>query len=300
MLGPDTRVILQLLEVTPALGALSGVKMELDDCAFPLLDSVVCTDDANVAFGDADVALLVGAMPRKDGMERKDLLSANGGIFKPQGQAIAKNAKKDVKVLVVGNPANTNALIAMNNAAGIDPRQFTAMTRLDHNRAMSQLAMRVNRPVSSIKKMTVWGNHSTTQYPDLSHCEVDGKPAKSLVNDEAWINDTFIPTVAKRGAAVIKARGASSAASAANAAIDHVRSWALGTAPGDWVSMSVPSDGSYGVPEGLVSSFPCTCAGGNYQIVKGLEIDAYSRTKIDASVAELQEECDAVKALGLI
>jgi malate dehydrogenase len=300
MLGPDTRVILQLLEVTPALGALSGVKMELDDCAFPLLDSVVCTDDANVAFGDADVALLVGAMPRKDGMERKDLLSANGGIFKPQGQAIAKNAKKDVKVLVVGNPANTNALIAMNNAAGIDPRQFTAMTRLDHNRAMSQLAMRVNRPVSSIKKMTVWGNHSTTQYPDLSHCEVDGKPAKSLVNDDVWINDTFIPTVAKRGAAVIKARGASSAASAANAAIDHVRSWALGTAPGDWVSMSVPSDGSYGVPEGLVSSFPCTCAGGNYQIVKGLEIDAYSRTKIDASVAELQEERDAVKALGLI
>ena len=300
MLGPDTRVILQLLEVTPALGALSGVKMELDDCAFPLLDSVVCTDDANVAFGDADVALLVGAMPRKDGMERKDLLSANGGIFKPQGQAIAKNAKKDIKVLVVGNPANTNALIAMNNATGIDPRQFTAMTRLDHNRAMSQLAMRVNRPVSSIKKMTVWGNHSTTQYPDLSHCEVDGKPAKSLVNDDVWINDTFIPTVAKRGAAVIKARGASSAASAANAAIDHVRSWALGTAPGDWVSMSVPSDGSYGVPEGLVSSFPCTCAGGNYQIVKGLEIDAYSRTKIDASVAELQEERDAVKALGLI
>ena len=300
MLGPDTRVILQLLEVTPALGALSGVKMELDDCAFPLLDDVVCTDDANVAFGDADVALLVGAMPRKDGMERKDLLSANGGIFKPQGQAIAKNAKKDIKVLVVGNPANTNALIALNNAAGIDPRQFTAMTRLDHNRGMSQLAMRVNRPVSSIKKMTVWGNHSTTQYPDLSHCEVDGKPAKSLVNDDAWINDTFIPTVAKRGAAVIKARGASSAASAANAAIDHIRSWALGTAPGDWVSMSVPSDGSYGVPEGLVSSFPCTCAGGNYQIVKGLEIDAYSRAKIDASVAELQEERDAVKALGLI
>ena len=300
MLGPDTRVILQLLEVTPALGALSGVKMELDDCAFPLLDDVVCTDDANVAFGDADVALLVGAMPRKDGMERKDLLSANGGIFKPQGQAIAKNAKKDIKVLVVGNPANTNALIALNNAAGIDPRQFTAMTRLDHNRAMSQLAMRINRPVSSIKKMTVWGNHSTTQYPDLSHCEVDGKPAKSLVNDDAWINDTFIPTVAKRGAAVIKARGASSAASAANAAIDHIRSWVLGTTPGDWVSMSVPSDGSYGVPEGLVSSFPCTCAGGNYQIVKGLEIDAYSRAKIDASVAELQEERDAVRALGLI
>lgn len=300
MLGPDTKVILQLLEVTPALGALSGVKMELDDCAFPLLDSVVCTDDANVAFGDADVALLVGAMPRKDGMERKDLLSANGGIFKPQGEAIARSAKKDIKVLVVGNPANTNALIALNNAAGIDPRQFTAMTRLDHNRALSQLAMRVNRPVSSIKKMTVWGNHSTTQYPDLSHCEVDGKPAKSLVNDDVWINDTFIPTVAKRGAAVIKARGASSAASAANAAIDHIRSWALGTAPGDWVSMSVPSDGSYGVPEGLVSSFPCTCSGGKYQIVKGLEIDGYSRAKIDASVAELQEERDAVKALVLI
>lgn len=300
MLGPDSRIILQLLEVTPALGALSGVKMELDDCAFPLLDGVVCTDDANVAFGDADVALLVGAMPRKDGMERKDLLSANGGIFKPQGEAIAKNAKKDIKVLVVGNPANTNALIALNNAAGIDPRQFTAMTRLDHNRAMSQLAMRVNRPLSSITKMTVWGNHSTTQYPDLSHCEVDGKPAKSLVNDDTWINDTFIPTVAKRGAAVIKARGASSAASAANAAIDHVRSWALGTAPGDWVSMSVPSDGSYGVPEGLVSSFPCTCSGGKYEIVKGLEIDAYSRAKIDASVAELQEERHAVKALGLI
>ena len=300
MLGPDTRIILQLLEVTPALGALSGVKMELDDCAFPLLDGVVCTDDANVAFGDADVALLVGAMPRKDGMERKDLLSANGGIFKPQGEAIARNAKKDIKVLVVGNPANTNALIASNNAAGIDPRQFTAMTRLDHNRAMSQLAMRVNRPLSSITKMTVWGNHSTTQYPDLSHCEVDGKPAKSLVNDDAWINDTFIPTVAKRGAAVIKARGASSAASAANAAIDHVRSWALGTAPGDWVSMSVPSDGSYGVPEGLVSSFPCTCSGGKYEIVQGLEIDASSRAKIDASVAELQEERDAVKALGLI
>jgi len=300
MLGPNTKVILQLLEVTPALGALQGVKMELDDCAFPLLDGVVLTDDANVAFGDADVALLVGAMPRKDGMERKDLLSANGGIFKPQGQALAKNAKKDVKVLVVGNPANTNALIALNNAKEIDPRQFTAMTRLDHNRAVSQLSARVGSPVSSIKKMTIWGNHSTTQYPDLSHCEVDGKPAKVLVNDEKWIDETFIPTVAKRGAAVIKARGASSAASAANAAIDHVRSWALGTAAGDWVSMAVPSDGSYGVPEGLVSSFPCTCKDGRYEIVQGLDIDAYSRGKIDASVAELQEERDAVRALGLI
>lgn len=300
MLGPDTPVILQLLEVAPALGALGGVKMELDDCAFPLLRDVVVTDDPNVAFGDADVALLVGAMPRKDGMERKDLLSANGGIFKPQGQAIGKNAKKDVKVLVVGNPANTNALIALSNSSGVDPRQFTAMTRLDHNRAMSQLSARVGRPVASIKKMTVWGNHSTTQYPDLTHCEVDGKPAKSLVNDDKWIDETFIPTVAKRGAAVIKARGASSAASAANAAIDHIRSWALGTPAGDWVSMSVPSDGSYGVPEGLVSSFPCICSGGNYQIVQGLAIDDYSRAKIDASVAELNEERDAVRALGLI
>ncbi|MFM8506732.1 MAG: malate dehydrogenase [Actinomycetota bacterium] len=300
MLGPDTKVILQLLEVTPALGALQGVKMELDDCAFPLLDGVVLTDDANIAFGDADVALLVGAMPRKDGMERKDLLSANGGIFKPQGQAIAKNAKKDIKVLVVGNPANTNSLIALSNASGIDPRQFTAMTRLDHNRAVSQLAARVGKPVAAVRKMTIWGNHSTTQYPDLSHCVVDGKPAKSLVNDDKWIDETFIPTVAKRGAAVIKARGASSAASAANAAIDHVRSWVLGTPKGDWVSMAVPSDGSYGVPEGLVSSFPCTCKKGKYEIVQGLSIDDYSRAKIDASVAELQEERDAVRALGLI
>jgi malate dehydrogenase len=300
MLGPDTKVILQLLEVTPALGALNGVKMELDDCAFPLLSDVVMSDDPNVAFGDADVALLVGAMPRKDGMERKDLLSANGGIFKPQGQAIGRNAKKNVKVLVVGNPANTNALIALSHASGIDPRQFTAMMRLDHNRAISQLSAKLGKPVSSVKKMTVWGNHSTTQYPDLSYCEVDGKSAKSLVNDDAWIADTFIPTVAKRGAAVIKARGASSAASAANAAVDHVRSWVLGTPAGDWVSMAVPSDGSYGVPEGLVSSFPCTCANGEYRIVKDLPIDADSRARIDASVAELQEERDAVRALGLI
>ena len=300
MLGPDTKVILQLLEVTPALGALNGVKMELDDCAFPLLADVVMSDDPNIAFGDADVALLVGAMPRKDGMERKDLLSANGGIFKPQGQAIGRNAKKNVKVLVVGNPANTNALIALNHASGIDPRQFTAMMRLDHNRAISQLSAKLGKPVSSVKKMTVWGNHSTTQYPDLSYCEVDGKSAKQLVNDAAWINDTFIPTVAKRGAAVIKARGASSAASAANAAVDHVRSWALGTPAGDWVSMAVPSDGSYGVPEGLVSSFPCTCSGGDYRIVKDLPIDADSRMRIDASVTELKEERDAVRALGLI
>ena len=300
MLGPDTPVILQLLEVTPALGALEGVKMELDDCAFPPLVDIICTDKADVAFGDADIALLVGAMPRKDGMERADLLSANGGIFKPQGQAIAANAKKDVKVLVVGNPANTNALIAMNNAKGIDPGQFTAMTRLDHNRAVTQLAQKVGKPITSVKKMTIWGNHSTTQYPDLFHCEVDGKNAAALVNDQAWLDETFIPTVAKRGAAIIKARGLSSAASAANAAIDHVRSWVKGTAEGDWVSMAVPSDGSYGVPEGLISSFPCVCKNGKYEIVQGLEIDAYSRGKIDASVAELAEERDAVKQLGLI
>ena len=300
MLGPDTPVILQLLEVTPALGALGGVKMELDDCAFSPLVDVITTDDANVAFGDADIALLVGAMPRKDGMERSDLLSANGGIFKPQGAAISANAKKNIKVLVVGNPANTNSLIAMHNAPNIDPRQFTAMTRLDHNRAVSQLAQRVNKPVASIKKMTIWGNHSVTQYPDLFNCEVDGKNAAQLVNDQSWIEETYIPTVAKRGAAVIKARGLSSAASAANAAIDHIRDWVQGTPAGDWVSMSVPSDGSYGVPEGLISSFPCTCANGDYSIVQGLDIDAFSRARIDASVAELLEERDAVKELDLI
>ncbi|MGA0080497.1 MAG: malate dehydrogenase [Ilumatobacteraceae bacterium] len=300
MLGPDTPVILQLLEVTPALGALSGVKMELDDCAFGPLVDVVCTDDANVAFGDADIAMLVGAMPRKDGMERSDLLSANGGIFKPQGQAISANAKKNVKVLVVGNPANTNSLIAMNNAPNIDPRQFTAMTRLDHNRAVSQLAQKVGRPTTSVKKMTIWGNHSTTQYPDLFHAEVDGKNAAQLTNDQQWLEDTYIPTVAKRGAAVIKARGSSSAASAANAALEHIRSWVQGTPEGDWVSMAVPSDGSYGVPEGLISSFPCTCENGEYSIVQGLEIDAFSRARIDVSVAELAEERDAVRQLGLI
>ena len=298
--GPDQPVILQLLEITPALGALEGVKMELDDCAFPLLAGIVGTDNAETAFGDADAAFLVGAMPRKDGMERGDLLSANGGIFKPQGQALAAAAKKDVKVLVVGNPANTNALIAMNNAKGLDPRRFTAMTRLDHNRAVSQLAAKVGRPVSSIKKMTIWGNHSSTQYPDLFHCEVDGKNAAQMINDQAWLDGEFIPTVAKRGAAIIKARGLSSAASAANAAIDHMRSWALGTADGDWVSMAVPSDGSYGVPEGIISSFPCVCKNGEYTIVQGLDIDAYSRAKIDASVAELVEERDEVKKLGLI
>jgi malate dehydrogenase len=258
------------------------------------------TDDPNIAFGDTDIALLVGAMPRKEGMERSDLLSANGGIFKPQGAAISANAKKNIKVLVVGNPANTNAAIAMHNAKNIDPRQFTAMTRLDHNRAISQLAQRVGRPVSSIKKMTIWGNHSTTQYPDLFHCEVDGKNAAQLVNDQAWVEETYIPTVAKRGAAVIKARGSSSAASAANAAVDHIRSWVMGTPAGDWVSMSVPSDGSYGVPQGVMSSFPCVCENGEYKIVQGLEIDAFSRARIDASVAELIEERDAVRELGLI
>ncbi len=300
MLGPNTPVILQLLEVTPALGALNGVKMELDDCAYGPLVDVITTDDANVAFGDADIALLIGAMPRKDGMERADLLTANGGIFKPQGRAIAKNAKKNVKVLVVGNPANTNAFIAMSNAAEIDPKQFTAMTRLDHNRAVAQLAQRVGKPVTSIKKMTIWGNHSASQYPDLFNCEVDGKNAATLVNDEAWMRETFIPTVAKRGAAIIKARGLSSAASAGTAAMDHIRNWVQGTPAGDWVSMSVPSDGSYGVPTGLISSFPCTCANGEYSIVQGLPINDFSRKMIDASVAELIDERDAVRSLGLV
>ncbi len=300
MLGPDQPVILQLLEVTPALKALEGVAMELDDCAFPLLAGIVGTDDANTAFGDADYALLVGAMPRKAGMERSDLLSANGAIFTVQGKALSDSAKKDVKILVVGNPANTNALIAMNNAPDLDPGQFTAMTRLDHNRAIGQLSARLQTPVSSITKMTIWGNHSTTQYPDLFHAEVDGKNAYELVGDHEWVDATFIPTVAKRGAAIIEARGSSSAASAANAAIDHMRSWALGTADGDWVSMALRSDGSYGVAEGIISSFPCTAAGGRYEVVQGLDIDDYSRGKIDASVAELIDERDAVRELGLI
>ncbi|MBM3798518.1 MAG: malate dehydrogenase [Actinobacteria bacterium] len=300
MLGPDTPVILQLLEITPALKALEGVKMELDDCAFPLLAGVVGTDDADKAFGDADVALLVGAMPRKAGMERADLLSANGGIFKPQGEALARSAKRDVKVLVVGNPANTNALIAQQNAKGLDAGRFTAMTRLDHNRAVTQIAQKLNQPVTAVKKMTIWGNHSATQYPDLFHCEVGGKNAYQAVNDHAWVEGTFIPAVAKRGAAIIEARGLSSAASAANAAVDHIRSWHLGTAPGDWVSMAIPSDGSYGVPEGLISSFPCVCKDGKYSIVQGLDIDDFSRGKIDASNAELAEERQAVRDLGLI
>lgn len=300
MLGPDQPIILQMLEIPPALPALDGVAMELEDCAFPLLAGMVKSDDPDVAFGDADYALLVGAMPRKAGMERADLLSANGAIFTVQGKALAGSASSDVKVLVVGNPANTNSLIARSNADGLDPRQFTAMTRLDHNRAISQLSARTGRPVSSIKKMTIWGNHSATQYPDLFHCEVDGMNAYELVDDHAWVNSEFIPTVAKRGAAIIDARGASSAASAANAAIDHVHDWVNDTPDGDWVSMGVVSDGSYGVPEGLMSSFPCITRGGQWEIVQGLEIDDYSRARIDASVAELSEERDAVVELGLI
>jgi len=300
MLGPDQPVILQMLEITPALGALEGVAMELEDCAFPLLAGMVETDDAESAFGDAELALLVGAMPRKEGMERSDLLAANGAIFTGQGTAIATAASPDVKVLVVGNPANTNALIALNNAGAIDPANFTAMTRLDHNRAMSQLASRLAEPVSSIRRMTIWGNHSTTQYPDLVHCEVGGVSAWDLVGDPDWIENTYIPKVAKRGAEIISARGASSAASAANAAIDHMRDWVKGTPEGDWVSMGVPSDGSYGVPEGLVSSFPCVVRDGKWQIVQGLELDDFSRARIDASVVELESERDAVRELGLI
>jgi malate dehydrogenase len=300
MLGPDQPVILQMLEIPQALAALDGVGMELDDCAFPLLAGMVKSDDPETAFDSAGVALLVGAMPRKAGMERSDLLSANGGIFTAQGRALAASASSDVKVLVVGNPANTNALIAMSNAEGVDSHQFTAMTRLDHNRAISQLAARVGRPVTAVKKMTIWGNHSATQYPDLFHCEVDGKQAYQVVDDHEWVDQVFIPTVAKRGAAIIQARGASSAASAANAAIRHVHDWWHGTPEGDWVSTGVVSDGSYGVPKGLMSSFPCVCRDGRWEIVQGLEIDDYSRAKIDATVAELEDERRAVIDLGLI
>ena len=300
MLGPDQPVILQMLEIPPAMDALKGVVMELDDCAFPLLAGTVQSDDPNVAFKDADYALLVGSRPRGPGMERSDLLEANGAIFTVQGKALNDHASPDVKVLVVGNPANTNCLIAMNNAPDIPDEQFTAMTRLDHNRAMSQLAARTGASVNDIKKMTIWGNHSATQYPDLFHCEVDGKNAAAQVDDQTWLEDDFIPTVQKRGAAIIAARGASSAASAASAALDHMRDWALGTPDGDWVSMAVPSDGSYGVPEGLLSSFPCTTADGKWSIVQGLDIDDFSRGRIDATVAELDEERDTVKDLGLI
>ena len=300
MLGADQPVILQMLEITPAMDALEGVAMELDDCAFPLLAGMVKTDDANVAFGDANYALLVGAMPRRDGMERADLLEANGGIFGPQGKAINDNASRDIKVLVVGNPANTNALIAQAAAPDLDPKQFNAMTRLDHNRAMSQVAAKTGTTVNDIKKMTIWGNHSATQYPDLFHTEVNGQIAATMIDDQAWLENDFIPTVQKRGAAIIKARGLSSAASAANAAMDHMHDWAMGTPDGDWVSMAVPSDGSYGAPEGIITSFPCTTSGGEYSIVQDLEIDEFSQGKIEASWAELESERDTVSGLGLI
>jgi malate dehydrogenase len=300
MLGPDQPVILQLLEITPALGALAGVAMELEDCAFDLLAGVVQTDDANLAFADANYALLVGSRPRTKGMERKDLLEANGAIFTVQGKALSDNAAPDLRVLVVGNPANTNCLIAMHNAPTIAPERFTAMTRLDHNRAKGQLAAKLGRPVSEIAKMTIWGNHSATQYPDLYHAEVGGKSALELVDDQDWLEKEFIPTVQQRGAAIIEARGLSSAASAANAAIDHVRTWFDGTAKGDWVSMAVPSDGSYDVPKGLISSFPVTTENGRWEVVQGLDIDAFSRQRIDASVNELSEERDAVQGMGLL
>ncbi|WP_282005834.1 malate dehydrogenase [Propioniciclava sinopodophylli] len=300
LLGPDTPIELRLLEITPALKALEGVVMELDDCAFPTLAGVQIGDDPTKVFDGVNMAMLVGARPRTAGMERGDLLSANGAIFTAQGNALNDVAADDVKILVTGNPANTNALIAMSNAPDIPAERFNALTRLDHNRAISQLAAKLNVPVTEIKKMTIWGNHSATQYPDLFNCEVGGKSAAELVDDHNWLENDFIPTVAKRGAAIIAARGSSSAASAANATIEHMRDWALGTPDGDWVSMAVPSDGSYGVQEGLISSFPCTVKDGKYEIVQGLEVNDFSRAKIDASVAELAEEQAAVKELGLI
>ena len=296
MLGPDQPVILQMLEITPALGALQGVAMELEDCAFPLLAGMVCTDKPEEAFADARYALLVGARPRGPGMERKDLLEANAAIFSVQDKAINTAASRDIRVLVVGNPANTNALIAQRNAPGIDPRHFTAMTRLDHNRALTQLANRTGVPVSAVTHMTIWGNHSSTQYPDLFNARVNGKPALDLV-ERAWYEGEFIPTIQQRGAAVIKARGASSAASAANAAIAHMRSWALGTAPGDWVSMGVFSDGSYGIEKGLIYSFPCTCKDGDWQIVQDAQLGEFSQSKMRATEQELREERDAVAHL---
>lgn len=296
MLGPNQPVILQMLEITPALEALKGVAMELEDCAFPLLAGMVCTDDAAVAFKDSDYALLVGARPRGPGMERKDLLEANAAIFSAQGKALNDNASKNIKVLVVGNPANTNSLIAQRNAPDINPRQFTAMTRLDHNRALSQIANKTGTTINDVTHMTIWGNHSATQYPDLHETKVNGQAAIDMV-DQSWYEDDFIPTVQQRGAAIINARGASSAASAANAAIAHMRSWALGTAEGDWVSMGVYSDGSYGIAEGLIYSFPCVCKDGDWQIVQGLDINDFSRAKMQATETELTEERDAVQHL---
>jgi malate dehydrogenase len=300
MLGGDTKVELSLLEIPDAVKAAEGVAMELDDCAFPLLSRIDISDDPNRAFDGVQVALLVGARPRTKGMERGDLLEANGGIFKPQGQALNDHADDALRVLVVGNPANTNALIAMSNAPDVPSERFTAMTRLDHNRAIAQLANKLQVPVSAITNMTIWGNHSATQYPDIFHARVNGANAAEQVDDQAWIEDDFIPTVQQRGAAIIEARGASSAASAANAAIDHVRDWTLGTPEGNWVSMAIPSDGSYGVEEGIISSFPVTTSGGRYEVVQGLEIDDFSRARIDATAGELKEERDAVTELGLL
>jgi len=300
MLGPEQPLVLHLLEITPALGALEGVVMELDDCAFPLLEGVVTSDDPKRAFEGANYALLVGSRPRSKGMERKDLLEANGAIFTEQGRALAASAAEDVRVLVVGNPANTNCLIAMSNADGVPAARFTAMTRLDHNRAKTQLAQKAGVPVTDVKRMTIWGNHSATQYPDVFHAHVRGDNAAEVIDDRDWIENEFIPTVQQRGAAVIEARGASSAASAANAAIDHVRDWVRGTHDGDWVSMGVPSDGSYDVPSGVISSFPVTTAGGMWTIVQGLEFDDFAQSRIDASVAELVEERDTVEQLGLL
>ncbi len=299
MLGPDTPVVLNLLEITPALKAAEGTAMELDDCAFPLLAGVNITDDPRKAFDGANIGLLVGARPRGPGMERADLLEANGGIFKPQGAAINEVAADDVRVLVVGNPANTNALIARSHAPDVPADRFSAMMRLDHNRALTQVAKKLAVPVSDVTRMTIWGNHSASQYPDLFHAEVNGKPVADQVG-QSWLADEFIPTVAKRGAAIIDARGASSAASAANAAIDHINSWVLGTPEGDWVSSAIVSDGSYGIPEGLIAGVPVTSSGGSWQVVPGLQIDDFSRARIDASVKELADERDAVSSLGLI
>ena len=299
MLGVDQPVILQMLEIPDekAQKALKGVMMELDDCAFPLLHGMVAAADPMVAFKDVDVALLVGARPRGPGMERKDLLEANGRIFGPQGRALDRVASRDVRVLVVGNPANTNCLIAMKNAPSLKPAQFTGMMRLDHNRAVSQIAAKIGKPVTSVRKVTVWGNHSATQYPDLFHAEAEGSKVWPMINDQAWLETQFIPTVQKRGAAIIEARGLSSAASAANAAICHVRDWVHGTAQGDWVTMGVPSDGSYGVAEGVIFGYPVTCKGGRYEVVKGIEISEFSRKRIDATLKELHEERDGIKDL---
>jgi len=300
LLGSDTPVTLSLLEIPGAIKAAEGTAMELDDCAFPLLEGIEISDDPATAFDGVNIALLVGARPRTAGMERGDLLEANGGIFKPQGQALNEHAAADIKVLVVGNPANTNALIAQSAASDIPRERFTAMTRLDHNRALAQLSKKTGTPIGEITNMTIWGNHSATQYPDIFHARVAGAAAAEAINDQTWLETEFIPTVQKRGAAIIEARGASSAASAAHAAIDHVHDWTHGTAEGDWVSMAIPSDGSYGVPEGLISSFPVTTSGGEYSIVPGLEISEFSRARIDATVAELEGEREAVRALGLI